>query len=127
MTRGKKVLIVDDEAPIRELLTRWVTGWGFGARAVASAAEAVDLMTTDPADIMLCDVAMPERDGLSLVEQVHAQWPQTAIVMTTGRDDPETVKASRKLGAIAYVVKPFNPLMLQQALDVASASAVQGK
>ncbi len=127
MTHGKKVLIVDDEAPIRELLTRWVNGWGFAARAVASAAEAVDLMTTDPADIMLCDVAMPERDGLSLVEQVRAQWPQTAIIMATGRDDPPTVQASRRLGAIAYVVKPFNPLMLQQALDVACASAVQGK
>ena len=127
MAQGKKVLIVDDEAPIRELLRRWVTGWGFGVRTVASAAEAIELLTADPADIMLCDVAMPERDGLSLVEQVHAQWPQTAIVMTTGRDDPETVKASRKLGAVAYVVKPFDPLMLHEALDVASASTVQGK
>jgi len=127
MSDGKKVLIVDDEAPIRELLTRWVKGWGFGARAVASAAEAIDLMTTDPADIMLCDVAMPERDGLSLVEQVRAQWPGTAIIMTTGRDDPPTVQASRKLGAVAYVVKPFDPVMLHQALDVASASTVQGR
>ena len=127
MAHGKKVLVVDDEAPIREILTRWLKGWGFGVRDVASAAEAVALMTTDPADIMLCDVAMPERDGLSLAEQVRAQWPQTAIVMTTGRDDPPTVQASRKLGAIAYVVKPFDPVMLRQALDVASASTVQGK
>ncbi len=127
MTHGKKVLIVDDEAPIREVLTRWVKVWGYGVRDVSSAAEAVALMTTDPADIMLCDVGMPERDGLSLVEQVRAQWPATAIIMTTGRDDPQTVQASRNLGAIAYVVKPFSFLMLHQALDLASASTGQGR
>ena len=127
MTHGKKVLIVDDEAPIREILTRWLKGWGYGVRDVASADEAVALMTTDPADIMLCDVAMPERDGLWLVGQARAQWPDTAIIMTTGRDDPPTVQASRKLGAIFYVVKPFDPLMLHHALDMASASTVQGK
>jgi len=127
MTHGKKVLIVDDEAPIREILARWLKGWGYGVRDVASAAEAVALMATDPADIMLCDVGMPERDGLSLVEQVRAQWPRTAIIMTTGRDDPPTVQTSRKLGAVAYVVKPFDPLMLHEALDVASASIAQHK
>jgi two-component system response regulator AtoC len=127
MTHGRKVLIVDDEAAIREILTRWLKGWGYGVRGVSSAAEAVALMTTDPADIMLCDVAMPERDGLSLVEQVRVEWPRTAIIMTTGRDDASTVLASRKLGAVAYVVKPFDPVMLHQALDVASASIVQRK
>ena len=47
--------------------------------------------------------------------------------LTTGRDDAPTVQSSRKLGAVAYVVKPFDPLMLHQALDVASGSIVQRK
>ena len=123
MTQGKKVLIVDDEPPIRVILTRWLKGWGYGVRDVGSASEALDVMAADPADIMLCDVAMPEHDGLWLVEQVHAQWPRTAIVMATGRDDPRTVRTSRMLGAIAYVIKPFDPVMLREALDVASGPA----
>ena len=115
-----RVLIVDDELPIRMLLTRWITGWGYGVRDAGDAVEALDVMEAEPADILLCDVTMPEHDGLWLAEQVHARWPGTAIVMSTARDDPETVRASRKLGAVAYVTKPFILYMLRQALDEAS-------
>ena len=115
-----RVLIVDDELPIRMLLTRWITGWGYGVRDAGGAVEALDVMAAEPADILLCDVAMPGHDGLWLAEQVHAQWPRTAIVMSTARDDPETVRTSRKLGAVAYVTKPFDLYMLRQALDEAS-------
>ena len=123
MTQGKKVLIVDDEVPIRVILIRWLTGWGYGVRDVGSAVEALDVMAAEPADIVLCDIAMPERDGLWLAEQVHARWPQTAIIMSTARDDPRTVRTSRKLGAVAYVIKPFDPVMLREALDLASGRA----
>lgn len=123
MTEGKKVLIVDDEQPIRVILTRWLKGWGYGVRNVGSASEALDVMAAEPADIVLCDVAMPEHDGLWLAEQVHVQWPRTAIIMTTARDDTRTVRTSRTLGAIAYVIKPFDPVMLREALDVASGPA----
>lgn len=118
--RGGRVLIVDDERPIRRLLTRWLTGWGYGVGDVGSAVEALNVMASEPADILLCDIAMPEYDGLWLAEQVHARWPQTAIIMSTARDDPQTVRTSRKLGAVAYVTKPFDPDLLRQALDHAS-------
>jgi CheY-like chemotaxis protein len=121
VTHGRTILIVDDEAPIRAVLRRWLTGWGYGVGEAAHASEALELMSAAPADIILCDVAMPDRDGLWLVEQVRTRWPATAIVMATGRDDPDTVLASRKLGAVAYVVKPFNSIMLHDALETASA------
>ena len=113
-------LIVDDELPIRKLLRHWLNGWGYDVRHVGSAVEALDVMAAEPADILLCDVNMPEHDGLWLADQVHAQWPQTAIIMSTGRDDPQTVRTSRKLGALAYVTKPFDLDLLRQALDHAS-------
>ncbi len=100
MAQIKRVLIVDDERPIRKILTRWLTGWGYGVRDVGSAVEALNVMAADPADIVLCDIKMPEHDGLWLAEQLHAQWPQTAIIMSTGRDDPQTVRRSRELGAV---------------------------
>lgn len=120
MAQGGKVLIVDDEPPIRVLLTRWLTGWGYGVRDVGSAVEALDVMATEPADIVLCDINMPEHDGLWLAEQLHARWPQTAVIMSTARDDPKTVRTSRTAGAVAYVIKPFDPVMLREALDGAS-------
>ena len=73
-------------------------------------------MAAEPVDIVLCDISMPEHDGLWLAERVHAQWPGTAIIMSTARDDPKTVRTSRKAGAVAYVIKPFDPVMLREAL-----------
>lgn len=123
MAQAAQVLIVDDELPIRELLTRWLTGWMYDVRDVGSAVEALEMMAAEPADILLCDVSMPEHDGLWLAEQVHAQWPQTAIIMCTAHDDSQIVRASRKLGAIAYVTKPFDLDLLRQALDHAAGRA----
>ena len=115
-----RVLIVDDEFPIRMLLTRMLKNWGYAVRHVDSANEALDVMAAEPADILLCDVTMPEYDGLQLTAQVHLQWPRTAVIMCTGRQDAHAVQTSRRAGAVAYITKPFNLYLLREALDRAS-------
>jgi CheY-like chemotaxis protein len=120
-TRREKVLVVDDEAGIRMLLTRMLQDWGYGVRDVGSATEALQLIASDPPEIVLCDVSMPEHDGLWLAEQVHARWPHIAIIMSTAHQDPHTVRTSRKVGAVAYVTKPFVPYLVQEALERAAA------
>jgi len=117
----EKVLVVDDELPIRIILTRMLKGWGYGVWHVASAAEALAIMEVEPADILLSDVSMPEHDGLWLAEHVHARWPGTSIVMSTARRDTHTVQTSRKLGAVAYITKPFVLYVVQEALERVSA------
>ena len=52
-----------------------------------------------------------------LVERMDATWPRTAIIMSAGLDDAQTVLTSRKLGAVGYVTKSFDPDLLRQALD----------
>jgi two-component system response regulator AtoC len=121
LPRRERVLVVDDEIGIRMLLTRMLKGWGFGVWHVASADEALQIMEAEPADILLSDVSMPEHDGLWLAEQVHARWPRTAIVMSTAHQDPHTVQTSRKVGAVAYITKPFVAYVVQDALDRVSA------
>ena len=126
LPRRERVLVVDDELGIRILLTRMLKGWGYGVWHVASAVEALEIMEAEPAEILLSDVSMPEHDGLWLAEQVHARWPRTAIIMSTGHRDPHTVQTSRKLGAVAYVTKPFVAYVIQEALERASrANAAQ--
>jgi CheY-like chemotaxis protein len=118
--RAARVLIADDELSMRMLLTRMLKAWGFGVQHVGSAIEALGVMTAEPADILLCDVGMPEHDGLWLAEHVHAGWPATAIIMVTGRQDSHSIQTSRKLGAVAYVTKPFSQYLLREALERAS-------
>ena len=110
------VLVVDDEEAIRRLLTRWLAGWGYEAKEAAGADAAIDMMATEPADIMLCDVMMPIHDGIWLAEQVRDRWPQTAVIMASSAQDMETVMRMRKQGVVDYVTKPFGREMLRQAL-----------
>ena len=115
------VLVVDDEEAIRRILTRWLSGWGYEAKEAANADEAIEIMTTEPAEIMLCDVMMPVHDGIWLAEQVRGRWPRTAIIMASSAQDMDTVMRMRKQGAVDYVTKPFGREMLRQALQRASA------
>jgi CheY-like chemotaxis protein len=116
----RTILIVDDEQAIRALLKRWAAGWDYTTREAATAEEALAAMEAASADILLCDIGLPDHDGLWLAEQVHERWPQTAIVMATAVDAANVVRASRKLGAVAYVTKPIDPALLRQALDRAA-------
>lgn len=61
---------------------------------------ALRVMLIEPAPIMVCDIKMPGRDGIWLVERVHEKWPQTAIIMATAVDDLQTVMKSQRAGAI---------------------------
>lgn len=115
-----QVLIVDDEPGVRRLLGRWIAGWGYRVREAAGASEALAAMEAEPADIMVIDVGMPEHDGLWLAEQVHTRWPPVPIIMGTGIDESVIVRTSRKVGAVAYVTKPFDPILLRQAIDHAA-------
>ena len=114
------VLVVDDEEAIRRLLTRWLSGWGYEAKQAANADEAIEIMSYEPAEIMLCDVMMPVHDGIWLAEQVRGRWPQTAVIMASSAQDMETVMRMRKQGAVDYVTKPFGREMLRQALQRAT-------
>lgn len=110
------VLVVDDEEAIRSLLLRWLADWGYAAKPAASAEEAIDLMTAEPAAVVLCDVMMPVHDGIWLAEQLRHRWPDTAVIMASSAQDMETVMRMRRQGAIDYVTKPFGREMLKQAL-----------
>jgi DNA-binding NtrC family response regulator len=114
------VLVVDDEPDEREFLRHWLKDWGYTVRLAGSATEALGAMLIEPAAIILCDIKMPEHDGLWLVEQVRAKWPRTAIVMATGVDDLQTVMRARRAGAIDYLTKPFQWELLRQALSRAN-------
>jgi two-component system response regulator GlrR len=113
-------LVVDDQRDVRALLMRWLTGWKYRVTEAGSALEAIAAMSIEPANIVVCDIGMPEHDGLWLAKELHSRWPSTVIIMATGRDESDVVRASRTVGAFAYVLKPFDPYVLQQAVDNAA-------
>lgn len=111
------VLVVDDEASVREVLSRRLRGWGHEVVTVHSAEAALTEMALAPADIVFCDVVMPIHNGLWLLPQIRERWPRTIVIMVTGASEPTTVMNARKFGAVDWVPKPIGREMLWQALQ----------
>jgi CheY-like chemotaxis protein len=95
------VLVVDDQETVRDLLCRYLEGWGFDAHAAASATEALTAMEAKQPAIAILDLQMPGKGGLWLAEQVHLRWPNIAIIISSG--DTELAR----LRSYDYIVKPF--------------------
>ena len=116
-----KILVVDDEAPVREILMRRLTQWGHDVTAVSGAEAALAEMEKAPAEIVFSDVIMPLHDGLWLAKELRARWPGVIIVAVSGALELQTVVKMREYGAIDYVTKPIGREMLHQALERALA------
>ncbi len=113
---GSYVLVVDDEAVVRAFMTRCLEADGYAVKQAEGAAEALDLMMSEPAAVVLCDIRLPGQDGLWLAERVHTHWPQIPIVMATALDDLQTMRKSRDLGAVDYIAKPITPEQLREVV-----------
>jgi CheY-like chemotaxis protein len=121
------VLVVDDESTVRDFLRRCVQYLGYSVMDAGSAAEALDMMVAKPASVVLCDIRMPDHDGLWLAERLRALWPHTAVVMSTGIDDVQTVNQSHDLGAVGYITKPIDREQLKQVLRRAMMISDKGR
>lgn len=100
------VLIVDDEPRIREFLARWLTTAAYDVHEAADADAALAAVAASLPDVVLCDVQMPGRDGLWLVEQLRQRFPTVAIVLATANASVPPVVSLRG-GVVEYLVKPF--------------------
>jgi response regulator RpfG family c-di-GMP phosphodiesterase len=103
-----RVLIVDDEAPIRRLLSAWTQAQGATVVEAGTAEHAVSLIEAEgPPDVALCDVKLPGKDGLWLADYLRTTWPQTAVVMTTAVHEFDSAVNSLQAGVVDYLSKPY--------------------
>lgn len=109
------VLIVDDESGIREILARWTSAAGYAIREAPDAETALQEMSRQAADVVLCDVEMPGHGGLWLAEQLREQFPTTAIVLATAVDSVPAA-TSFKPGIVEYLVKPLSRDLVLKAV-----------
>ena len=104
-----RILVIDDEAPIRTLLSRLLGAHGFDCLVAESAAEARSLLASEQIALILSDVSMPGESGLDFAREVSRDYPEIAIVMVTGLDDRHYAEAALEHGVYGYVLKPFKP------------------
>ncbi len=101
------LIVVDDEAGIRTLLANYFSRNGFRVSAVASGAELIDLMQTDPAALVLLDLGLPAEDGFEIARRLRERW-RCGLVFVTGRGDTVDRIVGLEIGADDYVTKPFD-------------------
>jgi two-component system, OmpR family, phosphate regulon response regulator OmpR len=105
----KKILVVDDDKRLRELLQRYLSEQGFTVKS-AEDAEAMDkALTRDTFDLIVLDLMLPGEDGLSICRRLRASEPQQAIIMLTAKGDEIDRIVGLEMGADDYLPKPFNP------------------
>lgn len=122
---GKKILVVDDSATVRQQVGLALTQAGFEIVEAVDGMDGVDKIN-QVADISLviCDVNMPRMNGLEMLEKVHADKKHLTVpvVMLTTEGQPELVERAKKAGAKGWIVKPFKAELLVAAAKKLTAS-----
>jgi len=116
-----KCLVVDDEPRLRRVLVRLLEGEGFTCAEAGSGTEALETMRQEPLPLVISDLRMPQMDGVTLLREIIAKWPDTAVIVVTAVAEVESAVACLQLGALDYVAKPFHldevRARVMQALD----------
>jgi two-component system, NtrC family, response regulator PilR len=107
MKSAMTILVVDDEAMMRELLDKILRRDGYQVLSAADGAEALEIMHQQKVNLVISDIKMPRVDGFGLLKAVKSEFPKVPIIMMTAFGDTFSVKDALLLGADEYVTKPF--------------------
>jgi two-component system, OmpR family, phosphate regulon response regulator OmpR len=104
-----RILVVDDDQRLRDLLVRYLGGQGFEVKAVPDAAAMDKQLARERTDLVVLDLMLPGEDGLAVCRRLRAQPAAPAIIMLTAKGDEVDRIVGLEMGADDYLPKPFNP------------------
>jgi two-component system OmpR family response regulator len=111
----QRILVVDDEPQIREMLSMYFVQHGYDASTAGNSAETLRIIKETPVDVVVLDISLADEDGLKLLEQLKQTYPQLRVIMLTGMGFVEDLlQEAQQKGADGYVSKvlPLDELLL---------------
>ncbi|MGC8491142.1 MAG: sigma-54-dependent transcriptional regulator [Syntrophobacteraceae bacterium] len=111
------ILIADDDRSHRLMLTTMMQEWGFGIREASDGREALEIVRTNPVDLILMDMRMPNMDGIEATREISSYNPSIPIVIVTAFSSIPTAVEAVRSGAFDYVTKPIDFEALRVAMD----------
>lgn len=108
-TRLDKIVVVDDDARIRDLLRRYLSQQGFDVLLAEDARALQRIMQRETVDLLVLDLMLPGEDGLSICKRLRAEGDRTPIIMLTAKGEDTDRITGLEIGADDYLGKPFNP------------------
>ena len=118
------ILVADDEASYREMLSAMLTPAGYRVETARDGVEAINTLQSKAFDLVLLDVRMPRVDGIEVLKRIKVQWPDIEVIMITGyhaitSSITSVAEAIKTLGAFDYIEKPFTPDAIIEVIDKA--------
>lgn len=113
---GTRVLVVDDEPFVREVLSRFLSERGYQVDVAEDGQAALALIRDDAPDIVLLDLKMPRLGGLELLRILRDDGAELAVITISGHADEDTARESLDLGAADFINKPFDLEYLETSL-----------
>jgi len=107
--RAFRILVVDDELVVRDSLKEWLEVEGYAVDMAASGSEALAKLDEKPFHLMLLDIKMPGMDGVEVLQKARESHDAVQVLMMTAYATVETAVEAMKIGALDYLVKPFDP------------------
>jgi DNA-binding NtrC family response regulator len=105
--RNQTIVIVEDEAPMCDLLTSFFSDRGYEASAVQNGEEALHRLEGGGCALVITDIKLPGMSGLELLARIHSDWPEVAVIIMTAFSSISSAVEAMKLGAEDYIAKPF--------------------
>jgi CheY-like chemotaxis protein len=112
-----KILVIDDEQGIRELLDTLLRRKGYDVILAANGQKGLEIFRRERPDVIVLDLKMPGMDGLTVLREVRSLIPNQPVVILTGAGTPETEQQARALGVTEYVEKEFSLHLLGDSLN----------
>lgn len=123
-----QLLVVDDEAEVRDMLSRHFRLLGYGVQQAGNGEEALDVLGRAKIDVVISDIRMPAMDGVALLREVRRQYPMVRVIMITGYVTLENALACMRNQAETCVFKPIEDMAeLEQAVEKAMESLARWK
>lgn len=109
MKPGGHILIIDDEASLRQTLARILQRAGYEVTTAANGKDGLSLVTQHPFDLLYLDIRMPDISGLELLKTIHAKFPDLPVILFTAQPDLNSAVEALRRGATDYLLKPLKP------------------
>lgn len=109
---GNRILVVEDELPIRRFISIGLKRENFQVHAVSNGRDALEYFTKELPNLVVLDIMLPDMDGFEVCSNIRENYPDVFIIILTARSGDMDKVMGLELGADDYMVKPFNPLEL---------------
>lgn len=122
--RDNRILVIDDNPNVVDMISTFLRGEGYGVLGALTSDDGLKLAILARPELVLLDIGLPGANGLELLMRIRLMNPSAKVIMVTGNTDPALAREAFRLGALAYVDKPFDLAYLKRVIALALREGV---